>query len=109
MIIYADGSMLLLIVSAVIIARKKQSDYQSIIETDIEKASLQAVQMQLPDDASAFDGLAEDEYRLLEAYYVRSYGGRKELAETLGLTTIQLTRRVHSIREKLRKYMKKTE
>lgn len=89
--------------------RRKEVKRLSSIEADPEKASLQAVQMQLPDDASAFDSLSEDEYRMLEAYYAESYGERKELAKSMGLTTVQLTRRVHSIREKLRKYMKKKE
>ena len=85
---------------------KKEAKRSSMIETNLGDLENIAVEFDVLDSPSVFDALSDEEYQLLTAYYAESYGQRRHLAESLGLTTVQLTRRVHSILEKIRKRIK---
>lgn len=62
----------------------------------------------VPDDQafdhseSAFDGLTEEEYQLLEAYYTTEYGKRTQLAAKKGMSPTQLYKKICAIRKKIK-------
>ena len=53
-----------------------------------------------------FESLPEDELELLKAYYGADKGERRDVAKKCNLTLAQLYKKLHMIRDKLRKYYK---
>lgn len=85
---------------------KRESRRKSILVNNLEELKDIPVMTPFSDSDSVFDILTDDEYQLLTAYYTEEYGKRSKLATAYGVTPVQLTKKIHSIRKKLKNGIK---
>ena len=86
--------------------RKREARRLSHISGDLNTAEDVPAPAAFSDSDSVFDVLTTEEYQLLIAYYSEDYGKRRQLAASYQMTPAQLTKKIHSIRQKLGKEAK---
>ena len=83
--------------------RKKQLKFQAMLNYDPEDMNDQTVQAEEVGSSDAFDCLSDQELELLKAYYSAPKGERVDLARKHGMSISELYKKLHKIREKVRK------
>ena len=87
--------------------QKKQSRILQMLNADLMKIEDQSSNSEQVFTSRMFECLPDDELELLQAYYGAQKGERRDIAKKYNLTLAQLYKRMHLIRDKLRKYYKK--
>ena len=83
--------------------RKKQLKFQAMLNFDLDGMNDQTVQSEDLSWSEAFDCLSDQELELLKAYYSAPKGERVDLAKKYGMPIGELYKKLHKIREKVRK------
>ncbi len=83
--------------------KKQEAQRSAWIETDPELLQQTTTAPFEPAADDVFASLDEAEYELLKSYYGADYGTRTALAKQLGITLTQLYKRIHFIRDKIKR------
>ncbi len=86
--------------------QKKQSRILQMLNIDLMEIEDRSSVSEQVFTSQMFESLPEDELELLKAYYGADKGERRDVAKKCNLTLAQLYKKLHMIRDKLRKYYK---
>ena len=86
--------------------QKKQSRILQMLNIDLMEIEDRSSVSEQVFTSQMFESLPEDELELLKAYYGADKGERRDVAKKYNLTLAQLYKKLHMIRDKLRKYYK---
>ncbi len=86
--------------------RKKQQRMLEMISYDLTKVPDRSFSADELLSSSAFSCLTDQELQLLKDYYSVPKGDRESLAPKYGMRLVELYKKMHAIREKLRKHLK---
>lgn len=83
--------------------KRKQKRCQPMQPSEMDEIADGFSFLDKPFQSDAFDDLTDDELRLLEDYYASKQGDREAVAEKYGMTVKQLYKKIHVLRENIRK------
>jgi len=86
--------------------QKKQSRILQMLNIDLMEIEDRSSVSEQVFTSQMFESLPEDELELLKAYYGADKGERRDVAKKCNLALAQLYKKLHMIRDKLRKYYK---
>lgn len=86
--------------------QKKQSRILQMLNIDLMEIEDRSSVSEQVFTSQMFESLPEDELELLKAYYGADKGERRDVAKKCNLTLAQLYKKLHMIRDMLRKYYK---
>ena len=86
--------------------QKKQSRILQMLNIDLMEIEDRSSVSEQVFTSQMFESLPEDELELLKAYYGADKGERRDVAKKYNLTLAQLYKKLHMIRDKLRKCYK---